>query len=41
MANNLSKAEEHLAALRKICLLPCQEYGHLEKKFAEYAKEKP
>jgi len=41
MIGNRAKAEEHLAALRKICLLPCQEYGHLEKKFAEYAKEKP
>jgi len=34
---NRAKAEEHLAALRKICLIPCEEYGHLEKKFAEYS----
>jgi len=34
---NRAKAEEHLAALRKICLIPCKEYGHLEKKFAEYS----
>ena len=37
MIGNRAKAEEHLAALRKICLLPCEEYGHLEKKFAEYS----
>jgi len=41
MIGNRAKAEEHLAALRKICLLPCTEYGHLEKKVAEYSKEKP
>ena len=31
MANNLSKAEEHLAALQKICLIPCEEYEDLRK----------
>jgi tetratricopeptide (TPR) repeat protein len=36
MIGNLAKAEEHLAALRKICLLPCEEYGHLKRKVAEY-----
>ncbi len=35
MIGNRAKAEEHLAALKKICLLPCDEYGHLEKKVAE------
>jgi Flp pilus assembly protein TadD len=35
MIGNRAKAEEHLAALKKICLLPCEEYGHLEKKVAE------
>ena len=38
MIGNLAKAEEHLAALRRICLLPCAEYGDLEKKLAEYRK---
>jgi len=36
MIGNLPKAEEHLAALEKICLLPCIEQGHLEKRIAEY-----
>ncbi len=30
MIGNRAKAEEHLAALRSICLIPCQEYTHLE-----------
>ena len=38
MIKNLAKAEEHLAALQRICLLPCAEYGDLEKKLAEYRK---
>jgi len=38
MINNLAKAEEHLAALQRICLLPCAEYGDLEKKVAAYRK---
>ncbi len=38
MINNPAKAEEHLAALQSICLLPCAEYGDLEKKVAEYRK---
>ena len=36
MVKNIAKAEEHLAALRRICLIPCEEYGDLEKKIAEY-----
>ena len=36
MINNVAKAEEHLAALRRICLIPCEETGHLESKVAEY-----
>ncbi len=36
MIGNRAKAEEHLAALKTICLIPCPEYGHLEKKLAEY-----
>jgi Flp pilus assembly protein TadD len=36
IVNNLAKAEEHLAALQKICLIPCEEYADLQKKIAEY-----
>ena len=36
LVHNLAKAEEHLAALQKICLLPCEEYTDLQKKIAEY-----
>ena len=39
MVKNVAKAEEHLAALRKICLLPCAEYGHLEKAIAQYRNQ--
>jgi tetratricopeptide (TPR) repeat protein len=36
IANNVAKAEEHLAALQKICLIPCEEYDDLRKKIAEH-----
>lgn len=36
MSGNLAKAEEHLALLGKICLIPCEERAMLEKKVAEY-----
>ena len=36
MVHNLAKAEEHLAALHKICLIPCEEYADLKKKIMEY-----
>ena len=36
IVNNLGKAEEHLAALQEICLIPCEEYADLKKKIAEY-----
>src|SRR5512145_359590 len=35
MIGNVAKAEEHLALLRNICLIPCAETGVLEKKIAE------
>ena len=38
MVKNLGKAEEHLAALEKICLLSCEELDDLKKKVAEYKK---
>ncbi|MCX7174598.1 MAG: tetratricopeptide repeat protein [Proteobacteria bacterium] len=36
IAGNLAKAEEHLAALDKICLFSCEEYRDLKKKIDEY-----
>ena len=41
MMNDLPSAEKHLAALRSICLLPCEELADLEKAVAAYrAKQK-
>jgi len=36
IVNDLSKAEEHLAALKKICLIPCEEYEDLKKQVDAY-----
>ena len=36
MMNDLPGAERHLAALREICLLPCEELADLEKAVKEY-----
>ena len=36
MVGNLAKAEEHLAALRRICLLPCEELTDLERAIRAY-----
>ena len=38
LVGNVGKAEEHLAALRNICLIPCEEYEDLEKAIAAYRK---
>ena len=38
MVNNPAKAEEHLAALQKICLIPCEEYEDLSKEIAAYRR---
>jgi hypothetical protein len=38
MVNNLPKAEEHLAALHDICLLPCDEYDDLKKQIETYRR---
>ena len=38
MIGDLARAEEHLAALRRICLLPCEELGDLEREVAAYRK---
>ena len=37
-AKNLGKAEEHLAELGRICLLPCEEYEDLERAIAVYRR---
>ena len=38
LVNNLPKAEEHLAALQRICLIPCEEYEDLKKAVADYRR---
>jgi len=38
MVGDVPNAEKHLAALRAICLLPCQELTDLEKAFAKYRR---
>jgi Flp pilus assembly protein TadD len=40
IVNNLAKAEEHLAALQSICLIPCEELDDLNKQIAEYKNSK-
>jgi tetratricopeptide (TPR) repeat protein len=35
---DLAKAKEHLAALERICLVPCDEYDDLERAIATYTK---
>jgi tetratricopeptide (TPR) repeat protein len=36
MTKNLAKAEEHLAALKRVCPAICEEYDDLSKKIADY-----
>jgi len=38
VANNLPKAEEHLAALQRICLIPCEQCEDLKRAVAEYRR---
>ena len=40
MTGDLAGAEKHLAALREICLLPCEELEDLERAIAEYRSGK-
>ena len=40
LVNDLPNAEKHLAALREICLLHCEELGDLEKAVAAYKARK-
>jgi tetratricopeptide (TPR) repeat protein len=39
MTGNLAKAEEHLAALDKLCFLPCEEYTDLKAAIAAYKRK--
>jgi Flp pilus assembly protein TadD len=41
LAGNLAKAEEHLAALDKLCFFSCEEYRDLKKAVAEYKRAHP
>jgi hypothetical protein len=38
MLGNLPKAEEHLAALERICLLPCEQYNGLRRAIEKYRR---
>ena len=40
MTGDLAGAQKHLAALKEICLLPCEELGDLERAVAEYRSRK-
>ena len=40
MVNDLPNAEKHLAALRQICLLPCEELDDLDKAVKAYKSRK-
>ena len=41
LVGDLPSAEKHLAALRSICMLPCEEMRDLDKAIAEYKGRKP
>ena len=41
MVDDLSSAETHLAALREICLIPCEELDDLDKAVKAYRAKKP
>jgi Flp pilus assembly protein TadD len=40
MTGNLAGAEKHLAALKEICLMPCEELKDLERAIVEYRRTK-
>ncbi len=40
MTGDLPSAQKHLAALKEICLLPCEELEDLERAIAEYRGRK-
>ena len=39
MAGDLKGAEKHLAALKEICLLPCEELSELERAISAYGRK--
>ena len=39
LKGDLKSAQKHLAALREICLLPCEELTDLEREIAKYVKQ--
>ncbi len=39
MAGDLASAQKHLEALRKICVLPCEEFADLEREISAYKKK--
>jgi len=41
MKGDLKSAEKHLAALREICSLPCEELTDLEREIAKHVKKSP
>ena len=41
IVGDLKSAEKHLAALREICLLPCEERTDLEREIAKHVKKSP
>lgn len=41
MIGNLPKAKDHLAALDRICFLPCKEYSDLKREIADYENKQP
>ena len=41
VAGNVAKAEEHLKALDKLCLLPCEEYTDLKAAIQRWRKDHP
>ena len=38
IVNNLGKADEHLASLQQICLIPCEEYTDLKNAIGAYRR---
>jgi hypothetical protein len=40
MAGDLAGAQKHLDALRKLCLLPCDELADLEREIAAFKKKR-
>jgi Flp pilus assembly protein TadD len=41
LAGDLAGAQKHLAALKEICLLPCDELADLQRAIQEYSKKSP